>query len=89
MHKVFSILLLVLGVVLFFIGQWMAFETYVNGKLKSVSQNVAQFTYGVYSGQGLIKLPNPLENIFLIRAKDGKVITTDNTIGPLNTDDFT
>lgn len=89
MHKVFSILLLVLGVVLFFIGQWMAFEIYVNGKLKRVSQNVAQFTYGVYSGQSLIKIPNPLENIFLIRAKDGKVITTDNAIGPLNTDDLT
>jgi len=89
MLKVVSVFLLVLGVVLFSICQWMAFEIYVNSKLTKMSQNVAQFTYGLYFGESLIKLPNSSENIFLIRAKDGKVITTNNTVGPLSIDDFT
>lgn len=82
-------LLLITGAVLFSIGQWIAFEVYVNDKLTKISQNMAQFTYSLHSGESLIKIPNALENIFLIRDQDGKVVVSDNTTAPLKVEDFT
>lgn len=87
---IIRVLLLLLGFFLFSIGQWIAFEIYAIKKLKKINENIANFVYGFYTGESLVKLPNPSENIFLLSTKEGKIITTDNTLTkPLNTENFT
>lgn len=89
MFKAVSVVLMLLGVVLFFVGQWMAFEVYANGKIKSLSQNMAKFAYSLYNGESLISIPKASENIFLMKTQDGKVIASNNAIGPLTVEGFT
>lgn len=89
MYRLMNIFLLILGLILFFVGQWLAFEVYVNDKIKDISQNMAKFAYSLYNGESLISIPKASENIFLIRTQDGKVITTSNAVGPLSVNGFT
>ncbi|MEJ5339538.1 MAG: hypothetical protein ACK42C_02770 [Aquificaceae bacterium] len=88
MNRAFAPILMVLGVILFLAGQWIAFEIYANTKLSRVSHNMAQFIHHLYSGDTLIKLNRADENVFILRTATGRVITTDNAIGPLKADDF-
>jgi len=88
MGKVLSPLLMVLGALIFFAGQWIAFEIYANTKLSRIGENLSQFVHGLYSGDTLIKLNNGDESIFILRTAGGKVITTNNAIGPLKVEDF-
>ena len=87
---IIRVLLLLLGFFLFSMGQWIAFEIYAIKKLKRINENIANFVYGFYAGESLVKIPYPSENIFLLSTKEGKIITTDNALTkPLNTEDFT
>jgi len=79
---------MVLGALIFFAGQWIAFEIYANTKLSRIGENLSQFVHGLYSGDTLIKLNNGDESIFILRTAGGKVITTNNAIGPLKVEDF-
>ena len=88
MGKVLSPLLMVLGALIFLAGQWIAFEIYANTKLSRIGENLSQFVHGLYSGDTLIKLNNGDESIFILRTAGGKVITTNNAIGPLKVEDF-
>jgi len=86
--KIISPLLMVLGVFISLAGQWVAFEIYANTKLLRIGENLSQFVHGLYSGDTLIKLNNGDESIFILRTAGGKVITTNNAIGPLKVEDF-
>ena len=87
---IIRIILLLLGFFLFSMGQWIAFEIYAIKKLKRINENIANFVCGFYVGESLVKIPNPSENIFLLSTKEGRIITTDNTLTkPLNTENFT
>lgn len=88
MNKVFALVLMVVGAILFFVGQWVAFEIYANMKLSRISHNMAQFINHLYSGGTLIRINKTDENVFILRTATGKVITTDNAIGPLKMDAF-
>lgn len=88
MGKVLSPLLMVLGALIFFAGQWIAFEIYANTKLSRIGENLSQFVHGLYSGDTLIKLNRGDESIFILRTAGGKVITTNNAMGPLKAEDF-
>ncbi|MEJ7621357.1 MAG: hypothetical protein WKI49_02415 [Aquificaceae bacterium] len=88
MVKIISPLLMVLGVFISLAGQWVAFEIYANTKLLRIGENLSQFVHGLYSGDTLIKLNNGDESIFILRTAGGKVITTNNAIGPLKVEDF-
>ncbi len=88
MGKVLSPLLMVLGALIFLAGQWIAFEIYANTKLSRIGENLSQFVHGLYSGDTLIKLNKGDESIFILRTAGGKVITTNNAIGPLKVEDF-
>ncbi|MEJ7555145.1 MAG: hypothetical protein WKI50_04325, partial [Aquificaceae bacterium] len=88
MGKALSPLLMVLGALISFAGQWIAFEIYANTKLSRIGENLSQFVHGLYSGDTLIKLNNGDESIFILRTAGGKVITTNNAIGPLKVEDF-
>ncbi|RME08818.1 MAG: hypothetical protein D6804_06840, partial [Aquificota bacterium] len=67
MNRAFAPILMVLGVILFLAGQWIAFEIYANTKLSRVSHNMAQFIHHLYSGDTLIKLNRADENVFILR----------------------
>ncbi|MEJ7553503.1 MAG: hypothetical protein WKI48_02025 [Aquificaceae bacterium] len=88
MGKALSPLLMVLGALIFFAGQWVAFEIYANTKLLRIGENLSQFVHGLYSGDTLIKLNKGDESMFILRTAGGKVITTNNAIGPLKVEDF-
>ncbi len=88
MGKALSPLLMVLGALIFFAGQWVAFEIYANTKLSRIGENLSQFVHGLYSGDTLIRLNNGDESVFILRTAGGKVITTNNAIGPLKVEDF-
>ncbi|QID32435.1 hypothetical protein [Pampinifervens florentissimum] len=88
MGKALSPLLMVLGALIFFAGQWIAFEIYANTKLSRIGENLSQFVHGLYSGDTLIKLNRGDESIFILRTAGGKVITTNNAMGPLKVEDF-
>ncbi len=88
MVKIISPLLMVLGVFISLAGQWVAFEIYANTKLLRIGENLSQFVHGLYSGDTLIKLNKGDESIFILRTAGGKVITTNNAIGPLKVEDF-
>jgi len=88
MGKALSPLLMVLGALIFFAGQWIAFEIYANTKLSRIGENISQFVHGLYSGDTLIKLNKEDESIFILRTAGGKVITTNNAIGPFKVEDF-
>ncbi len=88
MGKALSPLLMVLGALIFFAGHWVAFEIYANTKLLRIGENLSQFVHGLYSGDTLIKLNKGDESIFILRTVGGKVITTNNAIGPLKVEDF-
>ncbi len=89
MNRFLGAIFLLSGIIVLFIGQWMAFEIYANEKLKHISQNMARFTYGLYSGESFISIPKSSENIFIIRANDGRIVTTNNVVSPVNVEGFT
>ncbi len=83
------IALLIFGFILFFLGQWVAFEIYSFNKLRRIDENISAFIYGLQTRESSIKIPNPSENIFLIFTKEEKLITSDNVLTkPLNTRTF-
>ncbi len=88
MNRVLAMAFLVLGTLLLLAGQWVAFEVYVNRKISQVNHNMAQFIHQLYSGQTLVRLDKADENVIILRTSTGKVIATNNAIGPLAVDNF-
>ncbi|MEN3029161.1 MAG: hypothetical protein ABDH29_08160 [Aquificaceae bacterium] len=76
MLRYIGFFLLLIGALLFFAGQWTAFEIYANGKLSRINQNLANFLAGATSAEGIVKIPYPEENLFLTKSEEGKAITT-------------
>lgn len=88
MGKSLAFSLLLFGALIFFAGQWIAFEIYANIKMVRVGENMAQFVHGLNSGKTLISIDKMDENVFILRTSTGRVVTTSNAIGPLNPEDF-
>ncbi|MFN3599483.1 MAG: hypothetical protein ACK4VK_07100 [Aquificaceae bacterium] len=84
------IALLIFGFILFFLGQWVAFEIYSFNKLRRIDENISAFIYGLHRGENSIKILYPSENVFVLSTREGKLITSNNALtSPLNTQDFT
>lgn len=88
MSRLLAPVLIILGSALFFAGQWVALDIYMNTKLGRISHNMAQFIYHLHSGDTLIKLSNREENVFILRTAAGRVVSTENVTGPLSPDKF-
>ncbi len=88
MGKTLAPILMLFGALVFFAGQWIAFEIYANTKILRVGENVARFVHGLHYGETLIGISRADESVFMLRTSTGKVITTNSAIGPLNPEDF-
>lgn len=60
--------LVVAGLIMSVFGQWIALSLYLNEKLKRQAENTAFFVVAVATKSPEIELPNPEENLMVVRS---------------------
>ncbi|MCS7084273.1 MAG: hypothetical protein NZL90_04750 [Aquificaceae bacterium] len=60
--------LVIAGLIISVFGQWIALSLYLNNKLKRQAENMAAFAVAVATKSPDIELPNPEENLIVVRS---------------------